>query len=140
MQKADEINLNDSGLKKTTSRLAIIDILEKQKIPADVPTILKELRLKKILTNQVTVYRILNNFLEKGIINRIELHEGKFRFELARRKHHHHLVCQNCGKIEDVEDSLIQKLEKQITMKKKFMVKDHSLEFFGLCASCQQKD
>lgn len=140
MQKADEINLNDSGLKKTTSRLAIIDILEKQKIPADVPTILKELRLKKILTNQVTVYRILNNFLEKGIINRIELHEGKFRFELARRKHHHHLVCQNCGKIEDVEDSLIQKLEKQITMKKKFMVKDHSLEFFGLCAPCQRKD
>jgi Fur family transcriptional regulator, ferric uptake regulator len=68
----------------------------------------------------------------------IQFQEGKLRYELAGKEHHHHLVCENCGKIEDVLSRVIPALEEEIKNKHKFLVKRHSLEFFGLCEDCQK--
>ena len=89
-------------------------------------------------TNLTTVYRVLDSFLTAGLVKKLELHEGKYRYELSSLKHHHHLVCQNCGKIEDIADCSLEVQEEKITKDSKFLIKYHSLEFYGLCKICQK--
>lgn len=130
-------NLKQHGIKNTTARSEIISILDKQSKPLDVVAIIDLLRSNSFSTDQATVYRILNTFYKKGIVSRIELGEGKYRYEL-QKDDHHHLICTNCGSIADIEDKFMNKFEKEIKEKKGFLVKSHSLEFFGLCKNCQK--
>jgi Fur family transcriptional regulator, ferric uptake regulator len=128
-------SLKDFGIKSTDSANAVLAILERKGEPLDVSTIADNLKNDGLSTDLVTVYRILNKFYEKGLATRIEIGEGKYRYEI-QKKHHHHLICQNCGKIEDIEVDFIEEIEKKIKNKKGFLVKSHSLEFFGICKSC----
>ncbi|MBI2074622.1 MAG: transcriptional repressor, partial [Candidatus Levybacteria bacterium] len=91
----------------------------------------------KIKVDKVTVFRIINALFEKGIVKSVQLNEGKLRYEHSAKADHHHLVCEKCGNIEDISDCNIEALEKDIEKKKKFKVKSHSLEFFGICNLCQ---
>ena len=137
---ADELihkkELVDAGLKNTRARNAILHLLEIENRPVAVPEIIENLGEEGIGADQATVYRILEKFLEKELVHRFEFQEGKFRYELAGEEHHH-LICTNCGKIEDVSDCNLKELEIEIRAKKGFLVKKHSLEFFGICNSCQ---
>ncbi|MBI5452878.1 transcriptional repressor [Candidatus Gottesmanbacteria bacterium] len=134
--KVQPEELHKLGLKQTPARLGVLKILENQTSPLDALTIHSYLREKNLKTDPATVYRILDVFYQKGIVSRFELEEGKFRYELTAEDHHH-IVCESCGKIEDVSDCEVDKVEKQIKMRKRFLVKRHSLQFYGVCASCQ---
>ena len=123
--------------RKTPAREAIIDFFSISKSPADAADILKFLRSKNLNTNKVTVYRNLENLYKNGTLERLEFGEGKFRYEIIKN-HHHHLICQNCGRVEDVEGEFVKDMETQIQDKSGFLVKSHSLEFFGLCKDCQK--
>jgi Fur family ferric uptake transcriptional regulator len=90
----------------------------------------------ELSTNKVTVYRIMDYLYQNGIVDKMEFGEGKYRYEI-KKNHHHHLICTNCGKIEEVEGDFLKKLEEEIYKTKRFKVKNHSLEFFGLCKDCQ---
>lgn len=122
-----------AGLKNTPSRLAVLKILKEKNSPLDV---LQIFELTKNKTDLATVYRTLEVFYNNGLIEKFEFGEGKYRYEI-KGKHHHHLVCDVCGKIEDVSAQAIPALEKEIQSKHKFLIKRHSLEFFGLCKNCQ---
>jgi Fur family ferric uptake transcriptional regulator len=122
--------------KKTPARTAITEFLSKSDFPVDVLQVIKFLRSKDLNTNKVTVYRIMDFLLKNGIVDRVEFGEGKFRYEI-KKNHHHHLICTNCGKIEDAKADFVSSLEDQIREKNGFIVKSHSLEFFGLCKDCQ---
>lgn len=128
--------LTDYGLKGTKARLALLHILEEENKPLDVAEISELLRKHAITTDQATVYRILDVFFQKGLVNRFEFQEGKFRYEITGEDHHH-LICEQCGKIEDLSDCNITVLEEEIAEKKGFAVKRHTLEFFGLCNVCR---
>lgn len=130
-----EDELRKADLKVTPARLAVIKYLESVKNPTDVDTIIESVE-KKENVDPATIYRIINTFFEKGIIKRIELGEGKYRYEIAGN-HHHHLICTNCGRIEDIEGEYLKDMENKIRSKRGFLVKSHSLEFFGLCKNCQ---
>ena len=84
-----------------------------------------------------SVYRFLKLFVKNGAIRDIDFGDGKKRYELMEKQnHHHHLICDNCGRVEDVkmkEDNLL----KNISVKSKFIIKQHKLEFIGLCTNCQ---
>jgi Fur family ferric uptake transcriptional regulator len=125
------------SFKKTPARLAINEFFLSVNTPVDVEQIVQYLRLQKLETNKVTVYRILDFLFKNRIINRVEFGEGKYRYEL-KKNHHHHLICTNCGKIEEVEGDFLKKMEDDIFKSKKFKVESHSLEFFGLCEDCQK--
>ncbi len=124
------------GLKNTEARSAVVMVLSNTNEPLDVSGIKSELEKLDIKVDQATVYRILNTFYEKGIIKRIEIGEGKYRYEIEK-DHHHHLICTNCGRIEDIEIDLSSDFDKEIEKKNGFLVKSHSLEFFGICKNCQ---
>ena len=122
--------------KKTPAREAITEFLSKSDSPVDVLAVINFLRSKHLNTNKVTVYRIMDFLLKNEVIDRVEFGEGKFRYEI-KKTHHHHLICTNCGKVEDVKADFVSNLEHKIREKNGFLVKSHSLEFFGLCKSCQ---
>jgi Fur family ferric uptake transcriptional regulator len=130
--------LKEVSLKATPARMAILDFLEKEHRPIDVSELLAYLSVNNISMDQVTVYRILDKFYKSNIVKRLEFGEGKFRYEITHVDDHHHLICESCGKIEDISDCGVSVLEKEIAQKKKFLVKRHSLEFFGLCSDCQK--
>lgn len=131
--------LNNAHLRATPARVAIMELLESINEPVDVETIIDYLNKQKIETDPATAFRIMNILTEKGITKQISFNEGKFRYELTNQADHHHLICESCGRVEDISDCNIPALEKEIQSKKQFLVKSHSLEFFGLCASCQKK-
>jgi len=130
--------LRSVSLKATPARLGVLEILELSDKPLDVSAINQYLIKNHIDVDNATVFRIVNMFKEKGLIRQINLNEAKSRYELSSRKEHHHLICQKCGEIEDISDCNIDVLEAYIEKKKKFIVKSHSLEFYGLCKNCQK--
>lgn len=129
--------LREAFLKATPTRLAVLSLLEKANKPVDVASIIDYLKQERIKTDPATVFRIVNLFTERGLTRQIHLNEGKFRYEPFVKEDHHHLICDICGSIEDISDCSIDMLEKEIRKKKKFLVKNHSLEFFGICRQCQ---
>ncbi len=130
--------LREVSLKATPIRIGVLSLLEETTSPIDIATILKELKKKKIVADPATVFRIMNSFVEKNLVREIHFREDKTRYELASKDDHHHLLCQECGAIEDISDCHIEGLEKEIITKKHFLIKSHSLEFFGICKNCQK--
>lgn len=125
------------NFKNTPARSAISNFLINSSLPVTAEEIINFLRSKKLHTNKVTVYRNLDVLYKNGLLDRLEFGEGKFRYEL-KKKHHHHLVCAKCSKIEDISEDFTLDFEDKIRKKSGFLVKNHALEFFGICKNCQQ--
>jgi Fur family transcriptional regulator, ferric uptake regulator len=133
------IDIKSSGLRATQARIAIMNFFKTTDRPVDIQTIIDYLDDKGTKADPATVFRIMNLFTKKGITKKISFNEGKFRYELADIPEHHHLICTSCTKVESFSDCNIPALEKDIKIKKKFFVKSHALEFYGLCYDCQNK-
>ena len=129
--------LKSFAVKATSARLTVMKFLETSSQPVDVNSILDYLTKANINIDPATIFRMMNVFVNKGILKKIDFGEGKTRYELANKGDHHHLICTSCGRVENIEDSYMSGFEEEINKKKKFLVKSHSLEFFGICLSCQ---
>jgi len=133
----------ENEIKKTLARTTILDILKKIKKPIDVGEIIERLKSMKIKVDRVTVFRNINLLVKKGLINKVEFNEGKYRYELASLPHHHHLVCTKCGSINDIESNplhdQIDKLSKTANKIYDFKIEEHKIEFFGKCKTCKSK-
>lgn len=130
--------LQEASLKATPARIAVMKFLESTDMPVDVSLIINYLKNEKINADPATIFRMMNDFLAKGITKEIQLEKGKVHYELASKGDHHHLVCDQCGKIEAVEDNFVPQMEKELAKKHQFLIRRHSLEFFGLCSNCQK--
>ncbi len=130
--------LKSLGLKITTARVEIINILSQSGIPLDAEKITKALKIKKISINQATVYRTLTSLVEGGLIKTVDLKKDSIFYELSAKHHHHHIVCTSCNTMEDFNNQEIENLlEKVIKKSPKFnKVNEHSLELFGVCVKC----
>ncbi|MBI3342490.1 transcriptional repressor [Candidatus Curtissbacteria bacterium] len=126
------------GFRRTRARTSILELLEKEKSPVDVQFILDRLSELTVSADPATVYRIMDAFYKKGIVERLELGEGKFRYEISKREHHHHFICENCGAIEDVQDKAIEQIEARLSKNRGLVVTKHCLEFYGLCRKCSR--
>ena len=93
----------EAKIRNTPARSAITAIFESADSPIDVEQIIGFLRSKKLKTNKVTVYRILDFLYKNGIVDKLEFGEGKFRYEV-KKEDHHHLVCNNCNALHKVID------------------------------------
>ncbi len=129
--------IRNKGLRVTPARVAVLNVLSDSKQPLDISSIWDELVRKRIDADQATIYRIIENFIQKGLILRLQFQEKKFFYE-AKREEHHHIMCTNCGRIEDVSRCNIKRLENEIEKNSGFTVNSHSLEFFGVCKGCRQ--
>jgi len=126
--------LKRAGLKITLPRIKILTILQNPKnqhISAeDVYKILLEQHEEIGLA---TVYRVLNQFDDAGIVSRHHFEGGKSVFELSHKQHHDHLVCLKCGKVVEFEDDVIEQRQKDIAVSHNIKLTNHSLYLYGEC-------
>ncbi len=130
--------LRKSGYKATPSRLAILDTFRKTRRPMSAQEIINALPRD---TDQATVYRTLKSLKEKGVIKQIDLRHNHAHYELANLAEHHHLICLHCGRIEDVTHCGVEAMESTVIRNSKHFaeIKQHALEFYGICKSCVKK-
>jgi Fur family ferric uptake transcriptional regulator len=135
--------LKKAGLQVTLPRLKILQILQEpqnQHISAE--------DVYKILIEQeeeiglATVYRVLNQFDDAGILNRHHFEGGKSVFEISHKEHHDHLVCLKCGKVIEFEDDIIEQRQDMIAKKHNIKLTHHSLYLYGECTdgNCEGND
>lgn len=129
--------LRNVSLRATPARLAALNVLESTDRPLDVATIIVEINKRGIDADPATVFRMMHSFSKKGLVRGINLQESKIRYEHMGKGNHHHLLCEKCGALEDITDCNIAVWEKELKEKKGFIVRQHALEFFGLCKNCQ---
>ncbi|KAB2824039.1 ferric iron uptake transcriptional regulator FcrX [Aliivibrio finisterrensis] len=126
--------LKKAGLKVTLPRLKILEVLQQP----DCQHISAEDLYKKLIDigeeiGLATVYRVLNQFDDAGIVTRHHFEGGKSVFELATQHHHDHLVCLDCGKVIEFSDEMIEERQKEIAKKYNVRLTNHSLYLYGHC-------
>lgn len=129
-------SLQDKGHRITKVRREVVKIFSDNSVPLSANQI-EEMLLKVGLdVNKATIYRELQFLSQNGYLIEVYLYPNEVSYESAELKHHHHLVCDNCGSVDNVTNCLAQELEEDIYKKKGFKIKRHTLEFYGLCAKC----
>ncbi|MCL4119504.1 UNVERIFIED_CONTAM: hypothetical protein GTU68_067090 [Idotea baltica] len=126
--------LKKAGLKVTLPRLKILEVLQQP----DCQHISAEDLYKKLIDigeeiGLATVYRVLNQFDDAGIVTRHHFEGGKSVFELATQHHHDHLVCLDCGKVIEFSDEMIEERQRDIAKKYNVRLTNHSLYLYGHC-------
>ena len=127
-------DIRKAGLKVTLPRVKILEILEnspERHVSAE--DLYKQLLAKDEEIGLATVYRVLTQFEAAGLVERHQFDGGHSVFELNRGTHHDHIVCIQCGKVEEFVDETIEKCQHQIAEKKGFGITDHSLVIYGEC-------
>jgi len=141
MKALEEIlaELSKGGFRITRARRSIIEVLINSSLPLSAEEIIDALLRKKILANKTTVYRELTFLKDRAIVQEIQfLHERVKRYEVVFGSHHHHLICMECKRVEDVElEGELEKYEREIMRSRGFKVLNHTLEFMGLCEDCR---
>ena len=134
----EEQGLKDAGLKITAPRLKILQLLES----TSVRHVSAEDVYKLLLENGeeiglATVYRVLTQFEDAGLVARHHFEGGHSVFELSPDQHHDHIVCVKCGKVEEFNDVEIERRQKMIAETLGFELTDHDLNMYGLCPACR---
>lgn len=135
---SDPQSLKSMGLKATLPRLKILELFEK----SDVRHLSAE-DVYRLLINEnmdiglATVYRVLTQFEQAGLLERHFFESGKAVFEINHGKHHDHLVCVDCGRVEEFYDPAIEERQNCIAEERGFKIHDHALYLY---ASCQKTD
>jgi len=138
MANIDE--LKNTGLKATLPRLKILEIFQsggqRHMTAEDVFRILLNERSDIGLA---TVYRVLTQFEQAGILERSHFESGKAVYELNEGTHHDHLVCTSCGRVEEFYDAEIERRQQMIAVDKGWIMQDHAMSLYGLCGDCASK-
>ncbi len=133
MANIDE--LKSTGLKATLPRLKILEIFQQGRqrhmTAEDVFRILLDVRSDIGLA---TVYRVLTQFEQAGILSRSHFESGKAVYELNEGQHHDHLVCLDCGRVEEFYDAEIEKRQNDVATAKGFVIADHALSLYAHCS------
>ena len=134
----DKQELKDAGLKITIPRMKILEILEQSGLRhMSAEDVYKQLLQSNQEIGLATIYRVLTQFYEAGLVKRHNFEEGRAVFELTDSGHHDHLVCVKCGKVEEFVDDIIEQRQQLIAEKFNFQITDHQLNMYGVCKSCQ---
>jgi Fur family ferric uptake transcriptional regulator len=135
--------LRKAGLKVTLPRVRILDILESN---PDLHLTAEEVYRALLESGEdiglATVYRVLTQFEAAGLVKRHNFEGGSAVFELDDGGHHDHIVCQECGRVEEFVDPVIEERQKAIADKLGFSISDHSLILYGSCSrhDCPHKE
>ena len=132
------------GFRLTGHRRAVVDAMVDHAAPMSVAEI--QARLTEPRVNLVSIYRAVNLLCELGLLRVADTSKGTQRFELAEQftGHHHYLVCQQCGGVEDLdgcllEDEVLDAIRQRVRRSRSFRLTGHDLKLFGLCRRCDSR-
>ncbi len=135
-------DLKSIGLKATFPRLKILELFEKSEVRH-----MTAEDVYRLLVNDgmdiglATVYRVLTQFEQAGLLERHHFESGKAVFELNAGHHHDHLVCVNCGRVEEFYDAEIERRQAKIAKERGFTIQEHALYLYAECtkANCPHR-
>src|SRR3974390_3488564 len=138
-------DLKVSGLKATAPRLKILEIFQRRSGEAEgarlmsAEEVYRSLVAEHVDVGLATVYRVLTQFEQAGLLVRRHFEAGRAVFELNEGPHHDHLVCLTCGRVEEFVDPEIEQRQKAVADKLGFELQDHALALYGVCRrpNCQ---
>jgi Fur family ferric uptake transcriptional regulator len=136
-------NLKDAGLKSTLPRIKVLNLFEsgpERHLTAE--DVYKHLLASGDDVGLATVYRVLTQFEQAGLLIRHHFEGGKSVFELNQGAHHDHIVCMQCGHVEEFYDPDIEELQKKAASERGFTVHEHSLYIYADCVKikCPHKN
>jgi Fur family ferric uptake transcriptional regulator len=132
MTHVDE--LKSSGLKATLPRLKILEVFQHAKSRhMTAEDVFKALLAEGADIGLATVYRVLMQFEQAGLLSRSNFESGKAVFELNEGTHHDHLVCLDCGRVEEFYDAEIEQRQRAVTESRGFALQEHSLALYARC-------
>ncbi len=132
MTQVDE--LKSSGLKATLPRIKILEVFqhtERRHMTAE--DVFKALLAEGSDIGLATVYRVLMQFEQAGLLTRSNFESGKAVYELNEGQHHDHLVCLNCGRVEEFYDAEIEARQRAVAVARGFVLQEHSLALYASC-------
>lgn len=134
------------GYRITIPRQVILQVLDEAKKHLSAEDIFIKVHQIYPAIGLTTVYRTLELLVRMGLVHKFDFGDGRARYELCggnnEMTHHHHLICTNCGRVVDYDDfvdeelELIKKTEKELAKKYGFAIKNHTIQFYGLCKRC----
>jgi Fur family ferric uptake transcriptional regulator len=132
MKQSDEIK--NSGLKATLPRIRVLEVFqrsERRHLTAE--DVFKVLLADDADIGLATVYRVLTQFEQAGLLSRNHFEQGKSVFELNEGKHHDHMVCLTCGRVEEFYDEAIEVRQHAIARERGFELQEHALSLYAVC-------
>ncbi|RVU49194.1 ferric iron uptake transcriptional regulator [Rubrivivax rivuli] len=140
MTRLDE--LKSSGLKATLPRIKILEVFQRtERRHMTAEDVFKALLHEGADIGLATVYRVLMQFEQAGLLSRSNFESGKAVFELNEGEHHDHLVCLDCGHVEEFYDAEIEQRQRAVTVSRGFELQEHSLSLYARCTrqNCERK-
>lgn len=132
MANIDE--LKSTGLKATLPRLKILEIFQKgDQRHMTAEDVFRVLLQDRSDIGLATVYRVLTQFEQAAILSRSHFESGKAVYELNEGQHHDHLVCLDCGRVEEFYDAEIERRQNDVALRKGFVIADHALSLYANC-------
>jgi Fur family ferric uptake transcriptional regulator len=140
MNHADELKSN--GLKATLPRIKILEVFQASSVRhLTAEDVYKALLAEGADIGLATVYRVLMQFEQAGILLRNHFESGKSVFELDQGQHHDHLVCLDCGRVEEFFDAEIEARQREVAQQRGFSLHEHALSLYATCttANCPHR-
>ena len=137
------IELKSMGLKATLPRLKVLELFQdRRRRHMSAEDVYRELLAEQQDVGLATVYRVLTQFEQAGILKRSNFESGKAVYELDEGQHHDHLVCLQCGRVEEFYDPEIERRQQRIAKDRGFALQDHALALYANCtkADCPHRD
>jgi Fur family ferric uptake transcriptional regulator len=132
-------NLRKTGHRVTPQRVMILEAVNEHGGHISAEEVYQAVYIAHPYINRSTVYRTLEMLTKEGVLTVTDLGQGPVSYELNTGEPHHHLVCQNCGQIEEFDHALLQSLQQALKRKYQFKARLDHMAIFGLCSKCQAK-
>lgn len=137
--------LKSAGLKATVPRMKILEIFQKAQGEGSERHLSAEDVYRLLVADNLdvglaTVYRVLTQFEQAGILKRHHFASDRATYEIDDGAHHDHIVCTRCGRVEEFVDRDIEKRQDDIAQRLGFLLEGHALSLYGVCSECQAKE
>lgn len=131
--------LQESGYRLTAPRRAVVEAVERTRGLFTADELVRVLEGGQPTVGRATVFRTLDVLVQSGVLDRIHRPDGCHSFVLALGgdRHHHHLICSDCGSVVQFEDCTVTPLLEELSRRTKFQISDHWLAVYGVCEMCR---
>ena len=130
------VALDSAGLRLTEARRTVATLIADRDGPFTAADLLADARRRRIDIGRATVFRALDSFSELSVVERLDLPNGDHAYVGCDPAHHHHVVCESCGRTTEIDDGGIRDIVRAIERRTGYRVDSHRLELFGRCPTC----
>jgi Fur family ferric uptake transcriptional regulator len=128
--------LDRAGYRLTEPRRSLAALIASHNGHFTAGELVSEARAQRLGVGRATVFRTLEVLEALGAVERLDLPSGDHAYVVCQRSHHHHVICSQCGRTNEIDDGDLRAVVNEIARRTGYRVDDHRLELFGLCPAC----